>query len=105
VSRVRAYRREWLRADLAAGVTAGLVVIRQAMAYATIADLPVEVGLATCVAPMVAYADSAAVADIGPHHQVPRGAEEGVEHQGRRGGVQADHGRDPGDGGVRQRRL
>jgi MFS superfamily sulfate permease-like transporter len=51
-----AYRRGWLRADLTAGVTAGLVVVPQAMAYATIADLPVEVGLATCVAPMVAYA-------------------------------------------------
>lgn len=53
---LRGYRRSWLGADLLAGVTAGAVVIPQAMAYATIADLPVEVGLYTCIAPMLAYA-------------------------------------------------
>jgi SulP family sulfate permease len=37
-------------------VTAGLVVVPQAMAYATIADLPVEVGLYTCMVPMAVYA-------------------------------------------------
>src|SRR4029077_3783141 len=34
----------------------GTVVIPQAMAYATIAGLPVEIGLYTCMVPMVVYA-------------------------------------------------
>ena len=42
--------------DLVAGLAAGAVVIPQAMAYATIAGLPVEVGLYTCMVPMVVYA-------------------------------------------------
>ena len=50
------YRAGWLGRDLVAGVSAGAVVIPQAMAYATIAELPVEVGLYTCITPMVAYA-------------------------------------------------
>ena len=53
---LRGYRRTWLGADLVAGVSAGAVVIPQAMAYATIAELPVEVGLYTCIAPMLVYA-------------------------------------------------
>ena len=53
---LRGYRPGWLGADLVAGISAGAVVIPQAMAYATIADLPVEVGLYTCITPMVAYA-------------------------------------------------
>jgi sulfate permease, SulP family len=39
-----------------AGVTAAAVVIPQAMAYATIAELPVQVGLYTAFAPTVIYA-------------------------------------------------
>jgi len=53
---LRGYRTAWLGADLVAGVSAGAVVIPQAMAYATIADLPVQVGLYTCITPMVVYA-------------------------------------------------
>ena len=53
---LRAYRREWLRGDLVGGLTAGMVVVPQAMAYATIADLPVQVGLYTCMVPMAVYA-------------------------------------------------
>jgi high affinity sulfate transporter 1 len=49
------YRSGWLRFDLTAGLTAAAVVIPQAMAYAAIAGLPVEVGLYTALAPMVAY--------------------------------------------------
>src|SRR5215470_11692991 len=44
---VRGYRKEWLRPDVIAGLTAAAVVIPKAMAYATIAGLPVEVGLYT----------------------------------------------------------
>lgn len=50
------YQREWLRPDLIAGVTAAAVVMPKAMAYATIAGLPVEVGLYTAFLPMVIYA-------------------------------------------------
>jgi MFS superfamily sulfate permease-like transporter len=39
------YPSKWLRQDLVAGLTTAAVVIPQAMAYATIAGLPVEVGL------------------------------------------------------------
>lgn len=50
------YRREWLRPDLIAGVTTGAVVIPKAMAYASIAGLPVEVGLYVALVSPVAYA-------------------------------------------------
>ena len=53
---MRHYPRAWLRDDLLAGVTTGAVVIPQAMAYGTIAGLPVEVGLYTCIVPMATYA-------------------------------------------------
>ena len=44
------------RADLAAGLTAAAVVLPKAMAYATIAGLPVQVGLYTALVPMAVYA-------------------------------------------------
>lgn len=50
-----AYRREWLRADVAAGLTLAAVVIPQSMAYAVIAGLPVEAGLYTALAAMLVY--------------------------------------------------
>lgn len=50
------YQRSWLGADIVAGLTAGTVVVPQAMAYATIANLPVQVGLYTCIVPMLVYA-------------------------------------------------
>jgi MFS superfamily sulfate permease-like transporter len=50
------YPREWLRFDLVAGLTAAAVVIPQAMAYASLAGLPVEVGLYTALVPMLVYA-------------------------------------------------
>jgi len=50
------YRKEWLRPDVIAGVTAAAVVIPKAMAYATIAGLPVQVGLYTVFLPMLIYA-------------------------------------------------
>jgi high affinity sulfate transporter 1 len=45
-----------LRADLVAGLTAAAVVVPKAMAYATIAGLPVQTGLYTAFVPMVVYA-------------------------------------------------
>ena len=50
------YQKGWLRPDLLAGATAAAVVIPKAMAYATIAGLPVQVGLYTSFLPMVIYA-------------------------------------------------
>ncbi len=50
------YRPEWWRGDLVAGLTASAVVVPKAMAFASIAGLPVQVGLATCLAPMLVYA-------------------------------------------------
>jgi len=50
------YPAKWLRQDLVAGLTTAAVVIPQAMAYATIAGLPVEVGLYAALVPMLVYA-------------------------------------------------
>ena len=49
------YPSRWLRRDVVAGVTTAAVVIPQAMAYATIAGLPVEVGLYASLTPRVVY--------------------------------------------------
>lgn len=49
------YRKEWLRLDVIAGLTTAAVVIPKAMAYATIAGLPVQVGLYTAFLPMLIY--------------------------------------------------
>jgi high affinity sulfate transporter 1 len=53
---LRNYPREWLRPDVIAGLTAAAVVVPKAMAYATIAGLPVQIGLYTAFVPMVIYA-------------------------------------------------
>ncbi|MGB7972074.1 MAG: SulP family inorganic anion transporter, partial [Candidatus Deferrimicrobiaceae bacterium] len=50
------YRKEWLRFDIIAGLTAAAVVIPQAMAYAAIAGLPLVVGLYTSFVPLIVYA-------------------------------------------------
>ena len=53
---LRDYRAPWLRADLLAGLTTAAVVIPKAMAYATVAGLPIQVGLYTAFVPMIVYA-------------------------------------------------
>jgi len=50
------YEKAWLRSDVVAGLVTAAVVVPKAMAYATIAGLPVEVGLYTAIVPMVIYA-------------------------------------------------
>ncbi len=50
------YQTDWLRYDLIAGLITAAVVIPKAMAYATIAGLPVQVGLYTAFLPMLIYA-------------------------------------------------
>jgi MFS superfamily sulfate permease-like transporter len=53
---IRNYQKEWIRWDVVAGLTAAAVVIPKAMAYATVAGLPGQVGLYTVFLPMVIYA-------------------------------------------------
>lgn len=52
----RHYRKSWLKPDVIAGLTSAAVVIPKALAYATVAGLPVQVGLYTAFTPMVIYA-------------------------------------------------
>jgi SulP family sulfate permease len=53
---VSEYQKGWLRLDVVAGLTSAAVVIPKAMAYSTIAGLPVEVGLYTAFVPTIVYA-------------------------------------------------
>ena len=53
---VRSYRRDWLGSDLIAGAVAACVVVPQAIAYASLAGLPVQVGLYAALVPMLVYA-------------------------------------------------
>lgn len=53
---LRGYERSWTRNDLLAGVTAAAIVVPKALAYATVANLPIQVGLYTCFVPMLVYA-------------------------------------------------
>ncbi len=53
---IRDYKSEWIKLDVIAGLTTAAVVIPKALAYATIAGLPVQVGLYTALLPMVIYA-------------------------------------------------
>ena len=53
---LQSYGRDWLRPDVVAGMTTAAVVIPKAMAYATIAGLPVQVGLYTAFVPLIIYA-------------------------------------------------
>ncbi|MEU6788009.1 sulfate permease [Nonomuraea angiospora] len=51
-----AYRREWLRGDLLAGLTVAAYLVPQVMAYATVAGLPPVAGLWAILAPLALYA-------------------------------------------------
>jgi sulfate permease, SulP family len=50
------YRKDWLRPDIVAGLTTAAVVVPKSMAYATIAGLPIQVGLYTAFVPLIVYA-------------------------------------------------
>jgi high affinity sulfate transporter 1 len=50
------FMKSTVRADGLAGLTAAAVVVPKAMAYATIAGLPVQIGLYTAIVPMAVYA-------------------------------------------------
>ena len=51
-----AYKRAWFTADLNAGITVGIMLIPQGMAYAMIAGLPPVYGLYAALIPQVIYA-------------------------------------------------
>lgn len=53
---LRHFRKEWLKPDVIAGLIAAAIVIPKALAYATIAGLPVQAGLYTALVPMAIYA-------------------------------------------------
>lgn len=50
------YQKKWLKGDLMAGLTMGVMLIPQGMAYAMIAGLPPVYGLYTALVPIVLYA-------------------------------------------------
>ncbi len=50
------YKKEWIKGDLSAGVTVGIMLIPQGIAYAMIAGLPPIYGLYTAMIPQIIYA-------------------------------------------------
>ncbi|NNF81146.1 MAG: solute carrier family 26 protein [Flavobacteriaceae bacterium] len=53
---IKAYQKPWLKGDLSAGLTVGVMLIPQGMAYASIAGLPAVYGLYASVIPILLYA-------------------------------------------------
>jgi sulfate permease, SulP family len=51
-----AWLEKWTKSDIIAGLSTGAVVIPKSMAYATVAGLPVEIGMYTAFVPMIVYA-------------------------------------------------
>lgn len=58
------YNLQWLIGDLVAGITVGAVVVPQGMAYAQLAELPVEYGLYTSFMGVLIYFFFATSKDI-----------------------------------------
>lgn len=50
------YKKEWLKGDISAGLTVGIMLIPQGIAYAMIAGLPPIYGLYTAMIPQIVYA-------------------------------------------------
>jgi len=50
------YQKKWLKSDLFAGLTIGVILIPQGIAYAIIAGLPPIYGLYTAMIPQIVYA-------------------------------------------------
>lgn len=50
------YKKDWLSGDISAGLTVGVMLIPQGMAYASIAGLPAVYGLYASIVPILIYA-------------------------------------------------
>ena len=50
------YNKNWLKGDISAGLTVGVMLIPQGMAYASIAGLPAVYGLYASIVPILIYA-------------------------------------------------
>jgi len=50
------YNKSWLKGDIGAGLTVGVMLIPQGMAYASIAGLPAVYGLYASIIPLIIYA-------------------------------------------------
>lgn len=53
---LRAYKPSWLKGDIVAGLTVGVMLIPQGMAYSMIAGMPPIYGLYTSIVPILLYA-------------------------------------------------
>ncbi|MGB7238940.1 MAG: SulP family inorganic anion transporter, partial [Rhodococcus sp. (in: high G+C Gram-positive bacteria)] len=56
IATARAYRREWLRNDITAGLVLTALLIPAGMGYAQAAGLPAYAGLYATIVPLLAYA-------------------------------------------------
>jgi len=72
LTRLRRYRRPWLRPDLYAGVAVAAYLVPQVMAYTAIVNVPPVVGLWTALAALVVYAamGCSRVLSVGPESTV-----------------------------------
>ena len=52
---IKTYQKSFLTADILAGLTVGIILIPQGMAYASIAELPLEYGLYAALVPQIVY--------------------------------------------------
>ncbi|MDP3312063.1 SulP family inorganic anion transporter [Lutibacter sp.] len=50
------YKKKWLKGDISAGLTVGIILVPQGIAYAMIAGLPPIYGLYTAMIPQIVYA-------------------------------------------------
>jgi SulP family sulfate permease len=50
------YKKEWFKGDISAGLTVGVMLIPQGMAYASIAGMPAVYGLYASIVPIIIYA-------------------------------------------------
>lgn len=56
INTLSGYNKAWMKGDVGAGLTVGVMLIPQGMAYATIAGLPAIYGLYASLVPLVIYA-------------------------------------------------
>ena len=56
IGQLAGYNRAWLAPDVLAGFSVAAVALPAAIAYPSIADLPVQVGLYAAILPAVGYA-------------------------------------------------